>query len=241
MLIDEVRKEFPFRWIISLFTTRAVLPPEVSGPDHGRQILQEMNQQSDPAWQRSAFPAWAGSCGRGLRSTFFPLTGFSEATCTAVHVCFCSFSLGKDDNCWPRDFKESLELPANASAAAHVKMEAAMGTYGVAVLLCRLKRSSVSRWTSENESFLQLSQFWWHCGTLNIFPSFLHWNWPYNLGFCVQDSWCGCVTFVSLGNKEKDRSSKQGSVKYFFLSKQLGAWTVTPNNWGPCAFKTCAV
>lgn len=68
----------------------------------------------------------------------------------------------------------------------------------------------------------------------------LGWNWPYSLHFCAWDSQCGCITIVSLGSKE--HSVLQASYcRIFFLSKQLGAWRVTPNNWGVCTFKTWTV
>lgn len=59
-------------------------------PITGGMILKQMDQRYDLLWQCLAYPAWGGSCWKGLRSIFI-FSGFSEATCTAAYVCFSSF------------------------------------------------------------------------------------------------------------------------------------------------------
>lgn len=44
----------------------------------------------------------------------------------------------------------------------------------------------------------------------------LGWNWPYSLHFCAWNNRWGCITIVSLGNKERFQYFKQVTEEYFF-------------------------
>lgn len=131
-------------------------------PITGGMILKQMDQHSDLLWQCLAYPAWVGSCWKDLRSIFI-FSGFFEATRTAVYVCFSSFLLVKEDSCWPNAFNESWEVLLTCQQQP-LKMETVMHTWDIAVLLCRLKSSSVSSWTSKDEfpaAILVLVALWY--------------------------------------------------------------------------------
>lgn len=63
MLIDEVRKEFPFwgNYIIVHYLSCFTFWKHLVLITGGR-ILKQMDQQSDLSCQCLAYPAWAGSC-----------------------------------------------------------------------------------------------------------------------------------------------------------------------------------
>lgn len=46
----------------------------------------------------------------------------------------------KENNYWPSALKEPWEVPANMSAAGHMRMGAVMGPQGIAALLHGLKK-----------------------------------------------------------------------------------------------------
>lgn len=142
-------RNFPFGWIASLFTVCAVPPYEASGPNHRRHDSQTDGPAVWPVVAVLSLPCLGRILLKGFKKHFYFFRVFWGHLYCSVCLLF-QFLLVKEDSCWPNAFNESWEVLLTCQQQP-LKMEAVMSTQGIAVLLSKLKSSSVSSWTSEDE------------------------------------------------------------------------------------------